>query len=104
MPGYAGRVNVFELQGAAMLVVFFALLAVKGFAFVSALLYPAEAYEAAGKLTKPAWCAITGLGFAAALVFVGSPLGLLGIVFTIAALVYLADVRPALAEITPRRR
>jgi hypothetical protein len=96
-------VNVFEVQGTVMLVVLVALLAVKGFAFVSACLYPAEAYEAAGKLTKPAWCAITGLGFAAALIFAGSPLGILSIVFTIAALVYLADVRPALAEVTSRR-
>ena len=29
--------------------------------------------------------------------------GILGIVFTVAALVYLADVRPALAEVTTRR-
>ncbi len=94
--------NVFELQGMGMLVVLLVLLAVKGFAFVSSLLYPAEAYEAAGKLTKPAWCAITGLGFAANLIFL-SPLGLLSIVFTIAALVYLADVRPALAEVTSGR-
>ena len=95
--------NVFEVQGTVMLVVLVALLAVKGFAFISACLYPAEAYEAAGKLTKTAWCAITGLGFAAALIFAGSPLGILSIVFTIAALVYLADVRPALAEVTSRR-
>jgi len=95
-------VNVFELQGTVMLVVLIALLAVKGFAFVSALLYPAEAYQAAGKLTKPAWCAITGLGFAAALIQL-QPLGLLSLVFTVAALVYLADVRPALAEVTSGR-
>ena len=95
--------NVFELQGTAMLVVWLVLLAVKGTAFISALLYSAEAYDAAGKLTKTAWCAITGLGFAAALIQPGSPLGLLSLVFTIAALVYLADVRPALAELTSRR-
>ena len=94
--------NVFEVQGWAMLVVLVALLAIKGFAFISSLLYPAEAYEAAGKLTKPAWCAITGLGFAAALLFPG-PLGLLSLVFTVAALVYLVDVRPALAEVTSGR-
>ena len=94
--------NVFELQGTALFVVLIGLLAVKGFAFVSSVLYPTEAYEAAGKLTKPAWCAITGLGFAEILIFL-SPMGLLGIVFTIAALVYLADVRPALAEVTSGR-
>lgn len=85
-----------------MFVVLIVLLLVKGFAFVSSLLYPAQAYEAAGKLTKPAWCAITGIGFAEILIFL-SPLGLLGIVFTIASLVYLADVRPALREVTTQR-
>ena len=94
--------NVFQLQGTVMFVVLIVLLAVKGFAFVSSLLYPAEAYEATGKLTKPAWCAITGLGFAANLIFL-NPMGLLSIVFTIAALVYLADVRPALREVTSQR-
>ena len=34
----------------------FVLLAVKIFAFVNSLLYSAESYVAAGKLTKPAWC------------------------------------------------
>ena len=68
---------------------------------MNSLTYSAEAYEAAGKLTKPAWCAITGLGFAAQLILVGSsPLGIIHLVFTIASLVYLADVRPALAEVT----
>ena len=42
-----------------MLVVPVVLLAIKGFAFINSLTYSTEAYEAAGKLTKPAWCAIT---------------------------------------------
>ena len=37
------------------------LLAVTIFAFVNSLLFSAEAYMAAGKLTKPAWCIILGL-------------------------------------------
>ena len=97
-------VNIYELQGTFFLVVLVALLAIKGFAFVNALTYSAEAYEAAGKLTKTAWCAITGLGFAAQLILLGSPLNLISLVFTIAALVYLADVRPALKEVTSYRR
>lgn len=88
-----------------MLVVLVVLLAIKGFAFVNALTYRAEAYDAAGKLTKPAWCAITGLGFAAQLILISSsPLGIIHLAFTIAALVYLADVRPALKEVTSYRR
>lgn len=94
--------NVFQVEGTIMLVVFFVLLAVKIYAFGSALMFSAEAYSAANKLTKPAWCIILGLGVAVQLVF-QAPLGFLSIAFTIAAFVYLADVRPALANLTRRR-
>ncbi len=96
--------NIYAFNSTFMLVVLVVLLAVKGFAFVNALTYSTEAYEAAGKLTKQAWCLITGLGFAANVVMMNSPLGIINLVFTIAALVYLADVRPALAEVTSGRR
>ena len=91
---------VFGIESTISLVVFFVLLALKIFTFGSALLYPAEAYEAANKLTKPAWCIILGLGIV--LTFVWTPLFFINIAFVIAALVYLADVRPALAGL--RRR
>ena len=97
---YAWHVDVFAVEGTVLLIVFFVLLAVKIYAFGSSLLFSAEAYQAAGKLTKPAWCIILGLGVV--LQMIGSPIGLLSIVFTIAAFVYLADVRPALAGL--RRR
>jgi hypothetical protein len=93
--------DVFQVEGTIMLVVFFVLLAVKIYAFGSSLLFSGEAYGAAGKLTKPAWCIILGLGVA--LQLLGSPIGFLSIAFTIAAFVYLADVRPALANLTRRR-
>ena len=83
------------------LVVTFALLVVKIFAFVNSLMHANEEYEAAGKLTKTAWTLILGLGVVVQLLL-GGPLGLLNIVFTIAAFVYLADVRPAIAGL--RRR
>ena len=96
--------TIFAFQSTVWLVVLVAMLAIKGFAFVNALTYSTEAYEAAGKLTKQAWCAITGLGFAAQLILIGSsPLGIIHLIFTIASLVYIADVRPALAEVTSRR-
>lgn len=83
------------------LVVAFVLLVVKIFAFVNSLMHSNEEYEAAGKLTKTAWSLILGLGVVVQLLL-GGPLGLLNIVFTIAAFVYLADVRPAIAGL--RRR
>lgn len=95
--------NIPVFESWLWLVVLVVLLAIKGFAFVNAMTYSTEAYQAAGKLTKQAWCAITGLGFAAQLILLGSPLGIINLAATIAALVYLADVRPALAEVTSRR-
>lgn len=97
--------NVFALEGLVYLVVLVVMLGVKGFCFVSALRFPVEAYAAAGKLTKQAWTILLGLGFAAQVLLLNaSPLNLIHLAFTVAAFVYLADVRPALAEVTSRRR
>ena len=93
--------SVFAVEGTITLIVVFALLAVKIFAFGSSLLYSSAAYEAAGKLTKPAWCIILGLGVALSFIKVGGMLLILA--STIAAFVYLFDVRPALAGLTRRR-
>jgi hypothetical protein len=69
-------------------------IALAAWAFVDALFRPAAAYVAAGKLTKPAWAAITAL--AALLLFWRSPLSLFGLAAVVASVVYLVDVRPAL--------
>lgn len=93
--------EVFGIEGEILLLVFFVLLAVKIYAFISSLTFSAASYEAAGKLTKPAWTIILGLGVVTQLLF-GGGLFILSLVFTIAAFVYLADVRPALAGLTRR--
>ena len=93
--------SVLAIDSYFMIVVAIALLAVKVFAFVSSLLFSTESYRAANKLTKPAWCAILGLGVACQFLF-GSPLNFINLAFMIGALVYLADVRPALASLTRR--
>lgn len=82
-----------------MALVNLALLAVKLFAFVNCLMYSAESYEAANKLNKTAWA--IGLGLGVVVQLVGMPV-IINLAFTIAALVYLADVRPALASLTRR--
>ena len=92
-----------NFQLGVLLIVELVLLVVKVFAFVNSLRWSAEAYAAANKLTKPAWTVILGLGVAVHLVFGGGPISLLNLAFTIAAFVYLADVRPALANLTRRR-
>jgi hypothetical protein len=79
-----------------------ALLVFKVFAFVDAVLRPAPAYEAAGKLTKVAW--LLFLGIAAVFDFFwGSVTSILTILGTVAAIVYVVDVRPALRQLSPSR-
>jgi hypothetical protein len=91
--------SVLQLQNGVMTIVHLALLVVTLFAFISSLLYPAEAYRAAGKWTKQGWSILLGVAVFLPLVI---SLGLIQIALTIAALVYLADVRPALNSL--RRR
>ncbi len=75
------------------LVVLYGVLALAVWAFVDALVRPAAAYVAAGKLTKPAWMAITAL--AAVVIYFRGPVDFFGLPAVIAAVVYLVDVRPA---------
>lgn len=94
--------HVFAYESGVLGLLFLVLGAVKAWALVDALLRPAAAFPAADKLTKAAWLWILGLSLATHLVF-ASPLGLLSIAGTIAAIVYLLDVRPAVASLTRRR-
>jgi hypothetical protein len=95
-------VQVFSYESGVLGLVFLVLVLIKGWALVDALVRPGPAFPAADKLTKAAWLWILGLGLVAHIVF-ASPLGLLSIAGTIAAFVYLLDVRPAVASLTRRR-
>ena len=97
---YDVPVTVFAIEDLISLAILGVLIVVKAFAFISSLGFSGEAYSAGDKLSKPAWCAILGVGLAAQLILLGNPLSLIHLAFTIAAFVYLADVRPALAELT----
>ena len=68
---YPCVVDVFGLQSGIMLLVFFLLLAIKIYAFISSLTFSSESYEVAGKLSKPAWTIILGLAVVIQLVFGG---------------------------------
>ncbi|WP_426245961.1 DUF2516 family protein [Nocardioides sp. LHG3406-4] len=95
--------TVFALEGWVSLVVLLAMLGVKGFALVSALTFSGPAYEAASKGNKVGWSIGLGVGFVAQLIMLSwSPISLISLAFIIVAFVYLADVRPALAEVTRR--
>lgn len=92
--------DVFGAENLILLVLSWLLLAVKVFGLVTAIAFSGEAYRAAGKLTKPAWVAILAVGAVLQILF--APFNLINLALTIAAFVYLADVRPALAGL--RRR
>jgi hypothetical protein len=93
-------VHAFQFESTVMGWVALALLVVKLWALVDATLRPPRAFPAVDKLTKAAWLWILGLAFVADLVLPNMLLLLAG---TIAAFVYLLDVRPAVASVTRRR-
>jgi len=74
-------------------------LVLKLWALADSVTRPAAAFPAAGKLTKPAWVAILAVALLLTLLSGASFMGLLSIVGTIAAIVYLVDVRPAVREL-----
>ena len=93
----------FEIAHGIHGVIVFALLVVKLWALVDAILRPAQAYLAADKQTKTAWLWILGLTVVAQFLQ-PTATGILSLLGTVAAFVYLLDVKPALAELTQRRR
>ena len=93
--------SVFEIQNSILLVVTLALFVVQGWAFVDAVSHRAEAFVAADKQTKTMWLILLGVALAAHML-IWHPISLLNIVGAVIALVYLADVRPALRSLTNR--
>lgn len=97
-----------SVQAIAMLALGVAAFGAALFCFFDAARNPAEAFVAAGKLTKTWWLVITGLSTLVAFVAMGNFMrgGFFVIIAVVAIGVYLADVRPALQSIAPsiRRR
>lgn len=69
-------------------------------AIIDCLIRKAAAFPAAEKLTKPAWVAILVFAGLIGAFLPASPLGILSLIAVIVASVYLADVRPAVREIS----
>lgn len=69
------------------------------FAFVDAAVRRAPLFPAAGKLTKPIWLGILGVSLAFML-YLFEATNLLSLAGTVAGIVYLVDVRPALREVS----
>ena len=84
---------------------FFVALAVAAFvveawAFIDAIMRPAQAFTAAGKQTKMLWLIILGVAFVLGLsaAAYGGVTGILSVAAFVAAAIYLADVRPKVKE------
>ena len=83
---------MFELQGAVMTILTIVLFAIKGFALVDCVSRRPAQLASLDTLPKQTWLIILGLAVLAHAVFWG-PLTILNLVGTVAALVYLAQVR-----------
>ena len=93
--------GLFEVQNSVMLALSLILFVCKAVAFVDAVSRPAEVFEASGKQTKPFWMLILGIAVVANMLL-WSPIHIINLIGTVAALVYLTDVRPAAKSLTRR--
>jgi hypothetical protein len=93
--------NPFAIESGIMLVVTLVLFAVKAFAFIDALGRPEQVFPAADRQTKKFWLLILGLFLLEHIIF-WQVLGILSLIGTIAALVYVLDVRPTVRSLTSR--
>jgi hypothetical protein len=85
-------------------ILFWGLVALRAWAVVDCATRKAAAFPAVDKLTKPAWLAILIFsGLFGSLGVLGSPIGPISLISVIVASVYLADVRPAVREISGGR-
>lgn len=88
--------TVWQVQSTIAMVLGVVLFAMEVFAFIEAVRPRAEAYVAAGKLTKPIWCGITAVCAIVGFLTLFNPLNLFGVLAVVGAAIFLADVRPAL--------
>ena len=95
-------VNLLAVQNSIVLVLTLVLFGAKVAALVDSATRPDAVFVAAGKQTKPFWLLVLGLAVLVHLVSWAAPISLLNLAGTVAALVYLADVRPTVKSLTRR--
>lgn len=86
---------MFEVQGGLLTILSILLFIAKGFALVDCISRRPAQFEQVDTLPKQTWLILLGLAVVAHLLF-WYPLGLLNLLGTVAALVYLAQVRGSL--------
>lgn len=94
-----GALLVYQIEFAVVLAVGLLLILTTGYALVQSVLYSGQAYTAADKLTKPLWIGILFVCLLFQLMTAGAGFfSIFGLIVTIATLVFLFDVKPAVAE------
>jgi hypothetical protein len=88
-----------NIENGLLLVLFLGVLALQLWALVDCITRKAPAFPAAGKLTKPTWILLTAVAVAP-VAFLQDVTNLLSYIGIIVSCVYLADVRPAVREIS----
>ena len=83
-----------------MAIIHFVAILVAAYALVHAAMQRADAFPAAEKMSKPEWLGITG----GAVVVLLLPSMIFWIAGLVAALVYMVDVRPRVAEVQQKGR
>jgi Protein of unknown function (DUF2516) len=93
---------IFQIEHWFLQAVWVATIVLKGYAVAYAVRFSAESYPAADKLTKALWLLILIAGLITAVfwfAFGGRPHGIIQLIFTTAALVFVCDVKPALSDL-----
>lgn len=80
-------------------VLLYGLVALRVWALADCMIRKLAAFPAVDKLSKPAWVAMLLLGGLAG-TFISPPTGPISLISAVVACVYLADVRPAVRQIT----
>ncbi|SDP45548.1 Protein of unknown function [Pedococcus dokdonensis] len=93
--------GLFTAQGIVTLLLGVAAFALEVFALVDAVRHRPDAFVAAGKRTKQFWSIILGVATLLGFVSIGSNLTFsIGLIAVVAAAIYMADVRPALRQVS----
>ncbi len=93
-----------SIQSTLVLVLGILALGCEVFALLDVLRHRSDAFVAAGKRTKRFWTIVLAVALAIGVVFVLNVLNFIGIIAFVAAAVYLADVRPAIRQVSGRGR
>jgi len=96
-PGLFGSLGI---TGLISLVIWVGLFGLKAFALVDCLRYTNPHFVSAGKRSRTLWLTLTSLSLAFHLIT--DPINLINIAGTVASIVYLVDVRPALQQVSGR--